>query len=257
MTLKPYFSSSAKVWEDISWVYGIEKAGYEGWEIVCDGNYRLDNPDCFSKIDDVITTTRLKVTVHAPYGDLNLATLNDPIWRESIRQICTCIEHASKLTDRVTIHPGYLSPVGKLMPQKVWGLQKEALRQIGKYAQEYSVLACLENMISIKEFLCRVPDELIGMTEGIEGIGMTFDFGHANTLGEVSNFLRHVNKAHHIHIHDNNGMSDQHLALGDGTIPWDAVGKTIASHYSGVVVIEGRSIEEAKKSLEVYRRCFR
>jgi len=257
MTLKPYFSSSAKVWEDISWVYGIEKAGYEGWEIVCDGNYRLDNPDCFSKIEDVITTTRLKVTVHAPYGDLNLATLNDPIWRESIRQICTCIEHASTLTDRVTIHPGYLSPVGKLMPQKVWGLQKEALRQIGKYAQEYSVLACLENMISIKEFLCRVPDELIGMTEGLEGIGMTFDFGHANTMGEVNNFLRYVNKAHHIHIHDNNGMLDQHLALGDGIIPWAIVGKGIASHYSGIVVIEGRSVEEGKKSLEIYRRCFR
>jgi sugar phosphate isomerase/epimerase len=112
-------------------------------------------------------------------------------------------------------------------------------------------------MIGIKEFLCRVPDELIGMTEGIEGIGMTFDFGHANTIGEVSNFLRYVNKAHHIHIHDNNGMSDQHLALGDGTIPWDVVGRSIASCYSGVVVIEGRSVEEAKKSLEVFRRCFR
>src|SRR5512136_353046 len=251
MMLKPYFSSSAKVWEDISWVYGIKEAGYDGWEIVCDGNYRLDNPDCFSKIKDIITATGLKVSVHAPYGDLNLATLNDPIWRESIRQICTCIEHASTLTDRVTFHPGYLSPVGKLMPQKVWDLQKEALRQIGKYAQEHSVLACLENMISIKEFLCRVPDELIGMTEGLEGIGMTFDFGHANTMGEVNNFLRYVNKAHHIHIHDHNGMSDQHLALGDGTIPWDIVGKGIASYYSGIVVIEGRSVEEGKKSLEI------
>ena len=81
----------------------------------------------FQKIEEVIASTNLGITVHAPYGDLNLATLNDPIWRESIRQICTCIEHASKLTDRVTIHPGYLSPVGKLMPQKVWELQKEAL----------------------------------------------------------------------------------------------------------------------------------
>lgn len=255
--LKPYFSSSAKVWEDISWVYGIEKAGYDGWEIVCDGNYRLDDPDCFSRIEEVIASTRLGITVHAPYGDLNLATLNDPIWRESIRQICLCIEHASTLTDRVTIHPGYLSPVGKLLPSKVWDLQKEALRQIGKYAQEHSVIACLENMIGVKEFLCRVPDELVGMTEGIEGIGMTFDFGHANTIGKVGDFLQQVKKAHHIHVHDNHGMSDEHLALGDGTIPWTTVGKTIAAQYSGIVVIEGRSIEEAEKSLAVYRKCFR
>jgi len=256
MTLKPYFSSSSKVWDDISWVYAVEEAGYSGWEIVGDGNYRLDNPACFSKIEEVIATTRLGVTVHAPYGDLNLATLNDPIWRESIRQICTCIHHASALTDRVTIHPGYLSPVGKLMPEKVWDLQKEALRKIGKTAHEHSVLACLENMIGVKEFLCRLPEELIGMAEGIEGIGMTFDFGHANTIGMVNNFLEWVHKADHIHIHDNNGMSDQHLALGEGTVPWAMVGKRIAADYRGVVVIEGRSIDEAKKSLAVFRRYF-
>nr|WP_319377742.1 sugar phosphate isomerase/epimerase family protein [uncultured Methanoregula sp.] len=256
MTLKPYFSSSSKVWDDISWVSGIPEAGYAGWEIVADGNYRLDDPACMQRIRDVIGSTNLGVTVHAPYGDLNLATLNDPIWRESVRQICTCIEHASELTDRVTIHPGYMSPVGKLMPEKIWNLQKEALRQIGRCALEHGVLACLENMIGIKEFLCRFPEELMGMTDGIEGIGMTFDFGHANTVGKVNEFLPHVGKANHIHIHDNHGVSDEHLTLGDGTIPWKTVGKSIAAHYSGIVVIEGRSIPEAKRSLAVFRECF-
>jgi sugar phosphate isomerase/epimerase len=156
----------------------------------------------------------------------------------------------------VTIHPAYLSPVGKLLPRKVWDLQKEALKQIGRCAVEHSVLACLENMIGVKEFLCRDPEELIGMTEGIEGIGMTFDFGHANTVGKVEDFLKYTAKAHHIHIHDNRGMSDEHLALGDGTINWPVVGRTIAAQYDGVIVIEGRSIEEAKKSLSVFRRFF-
>ena len=256
MRIRPFFSSSAKIWDDISWVYGIEEAGYAGWEIVCDGNYRLDKPELFKQVMEVIEGTNLGVTVHAPYGDLNLATLNDPIWHESIRQICVCIEHASQLTNRVTIHPGYLSPVGKLMPQKVWELQKEALRQIGKCATEYSVLACLENMIGVKEFLCRQPEELIGMTDGIEGIGMTFDFGHANTMGNVDNFLPFVHKANHIHIHDNHGMSDEHLALGAGTINWPTVGKSIAARYTGTIVIEGRSVEEGKTSLGVFNRCF-
>ena len=94
------------------------------------------------------------------------------------------------------------------------------------------------------------------MTEGIEGIGMTFDFGHANTMSAVPGFLARVNRASHIHIHDNNGLSDQHLALGDGTIDWAKTGKTIARDYSGVIVVEGRSIEEAKKSLPVFRRYF-
>jgi sugar phosphate isomerase/epimerase len=111
-------------------------------------------------------------------------------------------------------------------------------------------------MVGVKEFLCRQPEELVGMTEGIEGIGMTFDFGHANTMGMVNDFLPYVKRANHIHIHDNHGMSDEHLSLGDGTINWEKVGKTIAADYSGVVVIEGRSTEEAKKSLAVFRRNF-
>jgi len=256
MTIRPYFSSSAKVWDDIAWVHGIADAGYAGWEIVSDGNYRLDDPAIFKKIEETIASTNLGVTVHAPYGDLNLATLNDPIWHESIRQICTCIGHAASLTDRVTIHPGYLSPVGKLMPQKVWDLQKEALRRIGKFAADRGVLACLENMIGVKEFLCREPGELIGMTEGIEGIGMTFDFGHANTMGMVNDFLPFVGRAHHVHVHDNHGMSDEHLPLGAGTIDWAVTGKKIASDYTGVVVIEGRSLPEAKTSLAAFGRYF-
>jgi sugar phosphate isomerase/epimerase len=256
MSLLPYFSSSAKVWDDISWVYGIEDTGYTGWEIVADGNYRLDDPVRYKQIEEVIFSTHLGISVHAPYGDLNLATLNDPIWHESIRQICSCIEKASNFTDRVTIHPGYLSPAGKLMPKRAWDLQKEALRRIGRHAVEYSVLACLENMIAIKEFLCRDPGELIGMVEGIEGIGMTFDFGHANTVGKVNDFLKEVGRSHHIHIHDNCGSADEHLALGDGTIKWQEVGRAISARYSGVVVIEGRSIPEAKKSLAVFKECF-
>jgi Sugar phosphate isomerases/epimerases len=256
MTIRAYFSSSSKVWDDISWVYGIKDAGYAGWEIVADGNYRLEKPENIKKIREVIASTGLGITVHAPYGDLNLATLNDPIWRESIRQIEVCIEHASDLTDRVTIHPGYLSPAGKLVPQKVWELQKEALRRIGKCATEHGVFACLENMISHKEFLCRDCGELMGMAEGIEGIGLTFDFGHANTVGKVPDFLREVGSANHIHVHDNHGEYDEHLALGDGTIDWHKAGKAIAAKYNGVVVVEGRSVEEAKKSLAVFRECF-
>ena len=256
MNIKPYFSSSAKVWDSIEWVYGIRDSGYDGWEIVADGNYRFDNPDNLARIRDVISSTGLGITVHAPYGDLNLATLNDPIYRESVRQICTCIEKAAQFTDRVTLHPGYLSPVGKLVPHKIWDLQKSALRTIGRTASDNGVLACVENMISVKEFLCRDPGELIGMTSGIEGIGMTFDFGHANTVGKVQEFLPLVSKANHIHIHDNHGERDEHLALGEGTIDWSVLGPVIAEQYRGIVVIEGRSIEEAERSLQVYRRYF-
>jgi len=253
MPITPYFSSSSKVWDDIGWVYGITETGYEGWEIVADGSYRLDNPENVARIVDVIGSLQLGITVHAPYADLNLATLNYPIWRESVRQVCTCIRHASEWTDRVTIHPGYLSPVGKIMPERAWQQQKEALTEIGSVASDHSVLACLENMIGIREFLCRMPEELAGMVEGIEGIGITIDIGHANTVGMVREFLPYLSAASHLHVHDNHGVHDEHLPLGAGTIDWDSVGKSVARDYSGIVVVEGRSLEEGKASLQTVR----
>jgi sugar phosphate isomerase/epimerase len=254
MTIRPFFSSSARVWEAIEWVYGIEEAGYRGWEIVADGSYRLDSGETVSRIDEVIRSTNLAVTVHAPYADLNLATLNHPIWRESIRQISTCIIAASEWTDRVTLHPGYLSPVGKMMPEAAWRQQKNALAEIGTVAREHGVVACLENMIGIREFLCRFPDELLGMVDGIEGMGITIDIGHANTVGRVQEFLPFLPVASHLHVHDNHGISDEHLALGAGTIDWDLVGAAVRKDYRGVLVVEGRSLEEGKSSLAVVSR---
>ncbi|MCQ8894445.1 MAG: sugar phosphate isomerase/epimerase [Methanolinea sp.] len=253
MSHRIYFSSSSKVWDEISWVYGIEEAGFQGWEVVADGNYRLDNPENVRRIGETIASTHLGITVHAPYADLNLATLNYPIWKESVRQVCRCIETASCWTDRVTIHPGYLSPVGKIMPGRAWDLQKDALREIGRVAVEHGVTACLENMIGVREFLCRDPQELLGMVEGLEGIGITIDIGHAHTVGLVQAFLPHIGKATHMHVHDNHGQSDEHLAIGEGTIDWERVGREIGRVYSGVLVIEGRSVLDGKKSLAIAR----
>ncbi|MDD3858410.1 MAG: TIM barrel protein, partial [Methanoculleus sp.] len=100
------------------------------------------------------------------------------------------------------------------------------------------------------------PEEILGLTEGIAGIGVTLDLGHANTNGLVDAFLRHVREVDHLHIHDNHGQSDEHLALGVGNIPWEKVGRVIARDYSGPAVIEGRSLEEAKRSLAAFRKWF-
>jgi sugar phosphate isomerase/epimerase len=246
-----FFGSSSKVWDDISWIYGIEEAGFDGWEVCADGNYHFNKPEQYERVISTIETTSLKVTVHAPYGDLNPAAINEPIWNETVKQLKQCIKLSSTITDRVTIHPGYLSCTGKLVPEKVWQLQKETMREIGKAATEYGVIACLENMPDIPDFLCRYPEEIEGIIEDIEGVSMTIDFGHANTLGKVKDFIKIIPKASHIHIHDNHGKSDEHLPLGEGTINWKDLSGKILNGYQGVVVVEGRSIPEAKRSMSI------
>ncbi|HWQ66765.1 MAG TPA: sugar phosphate isomerase/epimerase family protein [Methanospirillum sp.] len=248
-----YFGSSAKVWEDISWIYGIEDAGYTGWEVCADGKYHFSRPDQYRNVIETLATTNLKVTVHAPYGDLNPAAINEPIWKETVRQISECIIKASEITSRVTIHPGYFSCTGKLVPGKIWELQKEALRVFGRTGQECGVVPCIENMPGIPDFLCQYPEEILGLIEGIEGIGLTIDFGHANTIGKVDAFRKYLSEASHVHIHDNKGKSDEHLPIGAGTIDWKSLSRDLSSQYNGVIVVEGRSIPEAKLSMQQIR----
>jgi sugar phosphate isomerase/epimerase len=256
MSLTPFFSASSKVWEDRRWVFSLEEIGYEGWEVMADGSSTLEKKENVKEVAEIAASTGLAISVHAPYSDLNLASLNYPIWRESVRQVLACIDGAAGLTDRVTVHPGYLSPMGKLLPDKVWNLQKSALAEIGKYADDRGVRVFLENMGGLKEVLCRFPQEILGMIEGVENVGFTLDMGHAHTVGQVREFLTVLSQAGHMHVHDNHGTADQHLALGEGTIPWEEVGRAVAREYQGIVVVEGRNLDEARKSLAVFRRCF-
>lgn len=250
MSIELYFGSSAKVWDDISWIYGIEEAGFTGWEICADGRYLFSKPGQYEEVIQTLATTSLKVTVHAPYNDLNPAAINDPIWKETVRQFTECIRLSSEITNRVTLHPGYLSCTGKLVPEKVWQLQKEAMEEVGKASEEYGVVSCLENMPNNPDYLCRYPEEIAGIIEGIEGVSMTIDFGHANTVGIVDAYTKIINQASHVHIHDNHGRSDEHLPIGQGIIDWKKVFKGLIDNYNGVIVVEGRSIPDAKESLK-------
>ena len=60
-----------------------------------------------------------------------------------------------------------------------------------------------------------------------------------------------------LHIHDNNGVRDEHLPLSEGSIPWDKIMPKIVKEYKGkIIVVEGRNPEEGKKSLEFLKRWF-
>ena len=59
----PYFSASSRVWESAEWVSHIEECGYGGWEVVADGQYRLDDPTHLSEVMEVLASTGLTATV--------------------------------------------------------------------------------------------------------------------------------------------------------------------------------------------------
>ena len=121
------------------------------------------------------------------------------------------------------------------------------LSPIVEYAKGQGVKICIENMPSDakKEV---VGDHLYGscainissLAEKL-GVGICFDVGHANISGyKISEQMEILkNKIDILHIHDNDGVKDEHLVPFEGSIDWSDVAEGIkASDFSGVLDVE-------------------
>jgi len=251
--LKLSFSAYKLVTRPFDWAYGLEDMGFNGWEIVSEGQQKLTK-ESLPEIRDIVNSMGLEITVHGPFSDLNPASVNDAIWNETVRQIKQCVELSADFSRRVVVHPGSLSPLGSQMTDQAWARNLDALKELCRYAEDYGVTLCLENMPNMEKLLGRTPSEIFGMVESVDNqkMGMTFDVGHANTMKNIPDFLVEKARFSHVHIHDNHGARDEHLELGKGNVEWNKVLSELKD-FDGMVVIEARSIEEGRRSLEYVR----
>lgn len=247
--MKVSFSSLALVNNPFDWAYDLEDYGFSGWEIVSEGKQQLNN-ETLSEVKNVIETTNLALTLHLPFSDLNVASLNHPIWKETIRQMTKCLERASDFVDLAVVHPGHLSPLGMQLPDMAWQQSIEGLRAICDFAGEYGIKIGVENMVNLPHVFGKQAGEIIGMIESLEreNAGLVLDVGHANTNDNVFEFLENMDRVIHVHLHDNNGKSDEHLELGKGTVNWKEVIPKF-KRYKGRLVTEARTVEEGAASL--------
>ena len=250
------FSSSKLVDRPFDWAYQLEDLGYTGWEIVNEGRQKLTSEN-LADARQIAETTNLIITIHLPYSDLNLASLNQPIWDETVRQMKSCLDLASGFARLAVVHPGHLSPLGVQMPDAAWTQNILGLRKICDHAEDLDMRIAVENMVNMSALLGRRPEEITGIIETVdrENLGFILDVGHANTNGNVEKFLELKNQVIHAHVHDNHGERDEHLPVGNGTVPWNKVVVALKD-YKGRMVTESRSLEEGQRSLHRLKKLM-
>jgi sugar phosphate isomerase/epimerase len=59
----------------------------------------------------------------------------------------------------------------------------------------------------------------------------------------------------HVHLHDNNGLNDDHMVVGKGTIDWNLVRSKIDPKKI-TCVIENNTLSDAQESLRKVRQLF-
>jgi sugar phosphate isomerase/epimerase len=197
------FSSSALVDRPFDWAYKLEDLGYTGWEIVNEGKQRLTKENVL-EAKKIAATTKLVITIHLPYSDLNLASMNQPIWEETVRQMKKCLSLSCDFSRLAIVHPGHLSPLGMQMPDRAWSQNILGIQEICDHASELDMKIAVENMVNMPALLGRRPEEIVGILETVnrDNVGFILDVGHANTNGNVNQFLELKDLIIHAHVHD-------------------------------------------------------
>ena len=233
------------------WLENVEKLGFDFVELVSEWPNFLTR-ETWKAYADVLGSFDLKVTVHAPFSDVNIGSLNEKIRRTSLEILRETLDVASNLNALVvTIHPGHCSPASRKFRGDYNRVHKSSLRELEKYSREFGVLVGVENMPSFPILDAQMPERLAELLEGT-GLGVTLDMGHLNTVGfPFGRFLELLGRRIvHVHLHDNSGESDQHFPLGKGTIPWE---KVLPRLRDFTWALEVTSIEDARASLDFLR----
>lgn len=137
-------------------------------------------------------------------------------------------------------------------PESIRQHNYELYRRLIPELVETDVVVCLENLFTrhgsqIMEGTCSVAEEAVEYIDrlnemaGKECFGLCLDTGHLNILGKNQKAYIHTlgTRIKALHLHDNRGMDDDHLAPYAGTIIWkDVIDGLKDVGYSGNLSFE-------------------
>jgi len=233
------------------WLGEVESLGFDFVELVSEWPNFLTREN-WKPYADVLASFKLEVTIHAPFSDVNIGSLNERIRGASLEVLREALEVASHLNALVvTVHPGHCSPASRRFHDDYNRVHKASLRELERCSEEFGIVVGIENMPRFPILDAQTPERLKELLEETE-LGVTLDVGHLNTVGlPLERFFELLGKRIvHAHLHDNNGGGDEHLPLGTGTVPW----REVLSRIGDVTMaLEVSSLDDARASLAFLR----
>jgi sugar phosphate isomerase/epimerase len=177
-------------------------------------------------------------TIHALFGDeRNLGVADEAARAAGIRAHEKTLRVAADLgASNVVFHIGGAEPDVNL---------SSALRSVETLlavAEDAGVDVAIENLPP--GLLGSSPEDLVAIMEAFDSprLGVCLDTGHAHMTGGCDRWLDAVGPhVSMVHLHDNMGDVDNHLAPGEGTIDWPRAQRRLRENgYSGPWVSESR-----------------
>ena len=196
------------------------------------------------------------ITLHGPFWDLSPGSPDEAIRAVTRRRFEQLLAHVHLFEPQTVVcHAGYdrkryITMRGDWLKRSLdfWSWLADGLSTAGTRLM-------LENVYE------HCPEDLEPLLDALapQGVGFCLDLGHQSAFGRapLAQWLavlgRHIGQ---LHLHDNNGETDQHLALGRGAIDFKPLWQWLAAQERPkrpVITIEPHTVDDFWGSLAYFR----
>jgi sugar phosphate isomerase/epimerase len=172
------------------------------------------------------------------------ADLTERIRSASLIEMFKSLETAAMLEPlKVVVHPGGIGGLAVFDMDSARELVVESLSKIVEKANQLGLYLCLENMFpgyrsfvepeAFKTVFGQYPDLMLTLDIGHAGI----DSRRGNRIFDFIKLFGH--RIGHVHVSDNLGHGDDHLPVGEGSIPFPKVIKALQkAGYNDTMTLE-------------------
>ncbi len=217
----------------------------------------FDLPD-YSRVAKRIADRGLTTTLHAPFIDLSPGSPDEEIYRVTRKRFEQVLRLVPVFRARTLVcHAGY-DRRQYCSLREMWQARSLALWSwLGRRARDAGSRLMLENVYEDD------PEDLKELFADLEEVqvGFCLDTGHQNAFGAASleDWLNELGDyLGQVHLHDNDGSWDDHLALGRGNVDFDALFQRLRQKRVNppVITLEPHREEDLLPSLEALRKLW-
>lgn len=195
------------------------------------------------QIMQALADTGMGLVCHLPTF-VTTADLTASLRRASVEEMHASLRVAADLgAEKVVLHPSMAGGMGIFALDTVKGYAFDFFGQMALAAERLGITICLENMFP-RNRLGVEPGDLAEIFDACPTFRMTLDTGHANIDDPRGRRLKALvdgfgDRITHLHVSDNHGKIDDHLAVGLGTVRFaDLMQRLQAAGFDATITLE-------------------
>ena len=203
-------------------------------------------PDHFRETAETFRRAGARITLHGPFEGVDPGSAETAMQESSQRYLGRLVDAVAVMQPtHVVCHTGFHPDT------HADGLADWRSRSRRAWTETASAMARSGARLLLENVHERSPEEMASMVQGIDHLGLCLDTGHLNAYGngDLPGWEASLGgRTAEVHLHDNHGMADEHLAPGRGTIDFAPL-VSLAERRPLVITLEPHTPEELPPAL--------